>query len=120
MTTFKHNMTNEQWTKLNMFSELLESENMSSAMFARCMESKLTNIETKINKLKSKYEPSLHPTEVIVIDDEQPSTSTAAWRNANGANKGKTQEASTCAVLPIWIFSRQNWLFLKAKCGKIL
>ncbi|XP_051863059.1 uncharacterized protein LOC117576581 isoform X2 [Drosophila albomicans] len=98
VTTFKHKMTKEQWKKLNMLSELLESENMSSAMFARCMESKLTNIETMINKLKSKYEPLLHPTEVIVIDDEQPSTSTSAWRNANEANKGKTQEASTCAT----------------------
>ncbi|XP_062137823.1 putative mediator of RNA polymerase II transcription subunit 26 [Drosophila sulfurigaster albostrigata] len=98
VTTFKHKMAEEQWTKLNMLMELLESENMSSAMFARCTESKLTNIETMINKVKSKYEPLLHPTEVIVIDGDQPSTSTAARRNASRANKGKSQEASTSAT----------------------
>ncbi|KAH8387573.1 hypothetical protein KR093_008029 [Drosophila rubida] len=90
VTKFRNNMADEQWKKLNMLGELLESD-MSSAMFyARFTESKLVKIEAVINKLKLKYGPLLNPTEVIVIDGEQPTTSTA--RSDENRAKGSAEQ----------------------------
>ncbi|XP_062141791.1 uncharacterized protein LOC133849697 [Drosophila sulfurigaster albostrigata] len=63
LTNPNHTMSEEERKKLNKLIELLESLNMSSANCARCEESVslLTNIQTRINKAISKYEPLLHP-----------------------------------------------------------
>ncbi|XP_034109102.1 uncharacterized protein LOC117571182 [Drosophila albomicans] len=70
MTIFRHNMSEDQWTKW----KNLESD-MSSAMLAGYSESRLSRLETQLNEAKAKYDSLYHHTQLIVMDDDQPTSS---------------------------------------------
>ncbi|XP_062140473.1 uncharacterized protein LOC133848795 [Drosophila sulfurigaster albostrigata] len=70
MTIFRHEMTEDQWTKW----KNLESD-MSSAMLAGYSESRLSRLETQLNEAKAKYDSLYHHTQLIVMDDDQPTSS---------------------------------------------